>query len=395
MVPARTTKKQSSSSSAAAPAAPVAPVLTPVVASKSAAPDVLPDLAPEIGDIVEVDRRYAVDGGAGKLVGIDDTRGRYRVKYFAGGSESGLLRHAFTIVARHSPMPTPRSESPGKGAQQQNIEPVAESFAVAEEEREEAPPSPPADQAPASANEEKPHKSPAPTTAQPEAVDAAAPEEATNAAATDCCEDGMADTMQRADDSSAPPSDPEPAVAAYTANQPTAAAPMETPAVEPELRLRERQEQPAAAAIAPSVEERADNTISELEARGDSSQLMVNNRGKRKRKSTLMTVDGQHVLKLNNYTMESGEPSIAAWQEAHRPQKPKSKSSAFNFFCKDYARANPFDGTTVGSSLQDHVKQQAEAWRGLSPSQRAPYEELAASDRLRFGREQTEYDEAM
>ena len=74
----------------------------------------------------------------------------------------------------------------------------------------------------------------------------------------------------------------------------------------------EQVEEGAPSAAATAVDQGADKI---------ESQLMVTNRSKRKRKSTLMTVDGQHVLKLNNYTMEGGEPSIAAWREAHRPRK--------------------------------------------------------------------------
>ena len=74
-----------------------------VLPNQSVSPQIA-DLAPEIGDYVEVDRRYAIDGGSGTVVSIN-ARGLYRVKYLAGSSESNLKRQAITIVARGSPPP--------------------------------------------------------------------------------------------------------------------------------------------------------------------------------------------------------------------------------------------------------------------------------------------------
>ena len=48
-----------------------------------------------------LDRRCVIDGGRARLVGIDRDKGLYKVKYFAGGTEGKLKRHAFIIKTRY------------------------------------------------------------------------------------------------------------------------------------------------------------------------------------------------------------------------------------------------------------------------------------------------------
>ena len=86
-----------------------------------------------------------------------------------------------------------------------------------------------------------------------------------------------------------------------------------------------------------AVWRRASKKTSGKKARRKSpnEMLMVNNREKRKRKSTTVTVDGQAVLKLNNYSMEDGEAGRreGACSYLEPPAKPAAKKSAYIFFC--------------------------------------------------------------
>jgi hypothetical protein len=55
----------------------------------------------QVGDVVEVDRRFATDGGSAELVEIDSDRGLYKVKYCVGGCSEKVKRCAFTITRRN------------------------------------------------------------------------------------------------------------------------------------------------------------------------------------------------------------------------------------------------------------------------------------------------------
>jgi hypothetical protein len=61
---------------------------------------------------------------------------------------------------------------------------------------------------------------------------------------------------------------------------------------------------------------------------------LVEGRERRKRSSTTMLVGGQAVLKLNNYTLEDGEPALTD-QYAAAPKKPAARKSAYTFFQTD------------------------------------------------------------
>ena len=48
-----------------------------------------------VGDLVEVDRKWARDGGTAKVTAVKE--GKYSVKYVAGGTERNLPEEALTL----------------------------------------------------------------------------------------------------------------------------------------------------------------------------------------------------------------------------------------------------------------------------------------------------------
>jgi hypothetical protein len=88
---------------------------------------------------------------------------------------------------------------------------------------------------------------------------------------------------------------------------------------------------------------------------------LVAGREKRKRKSTTMTIDGQAVLKLNNYSLEDGEPTLSTWSTAANLVAPKGALTAFTFFCRDaryQVESMPFS---------QRAAQMGELWRQVRP----------------------------
>lgn len=110
-------------------------------------------------------------------------------------------------------------------------------------------------------------------------------------------------------------------------------------------------------------------------------------REKRMRKSTTVNVDGQAVLKLNNYTLEDGEPTLSAGQ-ADGPTKPKGATSAFMLFTKD-ARAAVAD-----LPFSDRQVRLGELWHDATPAIRAKYDKMADNDRARFVKQTAAYEVA-
>ena len=116
-----------------------------------------------------------------------------------------------------------------------------------------------------------------------------------------------------------------------------------------------------------------------------SSLSLVEGREKRRRKSTTTTVDGQAVLKLNDYTMDDGEPTLSGGR-AEEPAKPKGACSAFTFFCKDARR------DVAHLNFDQRAAQLGELWREVTAQERKKYDALAAKDRARFVRETASYE---
>ena len=85
---------------------------------------------------------------------------------------------------------------------------------------------------------------------------------------------------------------------------------------------------------------------------------LVAGREKRWRKSTTTSVGGQAVLKLNDYTMEDGEPTLSAATLAE-PAKPRGSASAFTFFGKD-ARHH---SSVAGRPFDQRAAQLGKLWR--------------------------------
>jgi hypothetical protein len=121
--------------------------------------------------------------------------------------------------------------------------------------------------------------------------------------------------------------------------------------------------------------------------------LMVNNRTKRMRKQTTTMVDGQAVLKINNYTLEDGSIQAAeaasAALVAQAPKPPRAPNNAYNFYSSE--NQHLVDGMPFAA----RTSQLAQLWFNTLPEQRARYDGLAVADKARFVRETAEHEEAM
>ena len=165
-----------------------------------------------------------------------------------------------------------------------------------------------------------------------------------------------------------------PAQSTKTAKVGKRASPRQSPKVEPKKKSPARKQvakHPAAAA-----------------AEDELSPTVTMGRVKRQRKSTTMMVDGQAVLKLNNYSLEHGEPSIsAATFGLVEPAKPKSAKSAYVFFCAQQA------SKVSGLQFQERASTLATMWQSVED--RRKYMALAAADKQRQATEMEEYEHAM
>jgi hypothetical protein len=104
---------------------------------------------------------------------------------------------------------------------------------------------------------------------------------------------------------------------------------------------------------------------------------LVAGRKKRKRKSTLVTVDGHAVLKLNNYSLEDGEPTLTAAVAAGlaAPERPPAAVSTYGFFCRSATQrvvvvALPFD---------ERMAALGQRWRSCPATERRRSEQTSAA----------------
>lgn len=145
-----------------------------------------------------------------------------------------------------------------------------------------------------------------------------------------------------------------------------------------------------------AVWRRASKKTSGKKARRKSpnEMLMVNNREKRQRKSTTVTVDGQAVLKLNNYSMEDGEAGRreGACSDLEPPAKPAAKKSAYIFFCTQMRTSGKMDSE---GGMAEASKVLGKMWAEVTSAQKAKFEAAAEKDRIRYDRELDEYERKM
>ena len=110
-------------------------------------------------------------------------------------------------------------------------------------------------------------------------------------------------------------------------------------------------------------------------------------REKRRRRSTTVNIGGHAVLKLNDYTMEDGEPTISD-SSAAMPQAPRGAVTAFTFFC------NAMRERVADLPFNQRAAQLGQLWRHATPQERSEYDARAAQDRARFVRETAAYEVA-
>ncbi len=288
-------------------------------AKKESAPAKQATAPHKVGDLVDVDRRFARDGGPAKIVEL--LAGSIKVKYLCGGHE--------TVQARFArPLSEPSITSPRRRM-------TAKSPPLVQKRK------------------------------QP-------PKKMGTAAAAATGEGRAHDAKKRRDPEESAEED-QPEAVALEQKQPqkktvaTASATATALVGARSTKKRHTAEEPA--------EEDEPEVVT-----------VTAGREKRKRKSTTMNVGGQAVLKLNNYSMEDGEPTLSGGQLGAGPTKPKGATSAFMFFSKDLRAA------VANLPFIDRQARLGELWR--ETKLRSKYEAMAEKDHARFVKETAAYETA-
>jgi hypothetical protein len=104
---------------------------------------------------------------------------------------------------------------------------------------------------------------------------------------------------------------------------------------------------------------------------------LVAGRTKRRRKSTLVTVGGHAVLKLNNYSLEDGEPTLTAAAAAGlaAPEPPPAAVSAYGFFCRSAAQR----AAAAALPFAERMAALGQRWRSCPAAERRRSEQTSAT----------------